>query len=300
MHVHTHKHTHTHTHTYLRTCTYIHMQAGAYQVLGNSIGKIIEREAFKLLVRVTGSHLYTCQNATAMAWGYSDGLIRALNDIGKYPRRIASIQVNASTNDSLPSIIHTGVNDITKIAQFIRWNGHYKVTNTWPNGDETGANAINGTEGLFFRPNLKEGDNLTAFIDDIQRSIHIKYVGQVNHIGMNTFRFEVENSTFLSAFNFPENSRWGSWSPDGLFYLGPTQHPELPVFGSKAHFLDGDPLLLDGVEGMEPPNRTLHDITVDVEPTTGATVQLKQILQVNVQVNRTDEFKYDNYYTLVL
>ena len=265
------------------------LQVGAYQVAGSNITQTVEREFFKGLVLSTGSHLYTCQNATAMAWGYSDGLIRALNDIGKYPRRTASIQVNASTDDSLLSTIHTGVNDITKIAQFIKWNGHYENMDTWPNGD--GANAINGTEGLFFRPNLKKGDNLTAFIQDIQRSININYVGQVDHIGMNTFRFEVENSTFLSAFNFPENSRWGSWSPDGLFYLGPTQHPELPVFGSKAHFLDGDPLLLDGVEGMEPPNRTLHDITVDVEPTTGATVQLKQILQVNVQVNRTDKFK---------
>ena len=40
---------------------------------------------------------------------------------------------------------------------------------------------------------------------------------------------------------------------------------EVPAFASKPHFLDGDPSLLQDVKGLHP-NRTKHDIVVDIEP----------------------------------
>ena len=193
------------------------------------------------------------------------------------------MQVNNSADDRNPSIIHTGVKDVSKVGQFVQWNGRKELT-IWPN--KTGANDINGTEGFFFRPNLVEGEGLTAFVDDIQRSIDLVYLQHVKPLGLKAFRYGIDNRTFKSAFTEPENARWRSWCPDGLFYLGPTQPKEIPVFGSKPHFLDGDPLLLDSVTGLGP-NRSKHDTVIDVEPTTGANLNFRRQLQINVQVNKT-------------
>ena len=242
------------------------------------------------IIELFGTELYICQEATALAWNYTDSFVQALHQIGQYPSKFVHIQVNDSIEDRNESIIYTGVKDITKIGQFVQWNGLEELT-IWSNG--TGANDINGTEGLFFRPHLKEGDELTAFIDDIKRSVNIAYTGTADVLGLKAFSYGIENNTFKSAFTYPENSRWESWCPDGLFYLGPTQAKEIPVYGSKPHFLDGDPRLLDSVVGLEPPNREEHDTVIHVEPDTGANLGFKRQLQINMQVNKTEAGELD-------
>eukprot|EP00118_Oscarella_pearsei_P013738 m.113112 g.113112 ORF g.113112 m.113112 type:complete len:61 (+) comp37448_c0_seq3:776-958(+) len=46
------------------------------------------------------------------------------------------------------------------------WQGKTKL-DLW---NSTYANMLNGTEGFFFRPGLKVGDNVSVFIDDLFRS----------------------------------------------------------------------------------------------------------------------------------
>ena len=245
------------------------------------------RTALRALITTSGAKLYTCQKARALAWNYTDSFLKELHFAHQYPSKFVNLQVNNSINDSYISTIHTGVKDIAKIGEFEQWDGLKKL-HTWPNGDLTGANYIRGTEGFFFRPNLKRGENLTAFVDDIQRSIDLVYQKEVHPLGLTGFRYGIDNKTFLSAFSEPQNARWGSWCPDGMFYLGPTQAKEIPVFGSKPHFLDGDPLLMDSVKGLRQ-NRTKHDTVIDVEPNTGANLNFARQLQINVQVNKTEK-----------
>ena len=244
----------------------------------------------------TKAKLYICQPATDLAWHYNDSLVHKLhsNAILKelkmnYPLEYVSIQVNNSANDTNPSIIKTGVDNITNLGQYIQWDGHRDTVDIWPGKT---ANDINGTEGLFFHPNLKEGEPLQAFKDDLVRTMDLVYSGKVNHLGLEAFRYTLANNTFESAFTNPDNARWGSWCPDGLIYLGPTKWPVVPVFGSKPRFLDGDPLLREQFEGVPEPNRAVDDTLVDVEPITGVLVSLRQQLQVNIQVNRSDDYRY--------
>ena len=220
-----------------------------------------------------------------MVWGYTDSFIQAISALGLYPQNYISIQTNDSSDDAKPSIINTGMPDITQVGQFIRWNGRREL-GIWQEGSE--ANEIRGTEGLFFKPNLQEGEKLTAFVDDVVRSFDLQFEGRVDRLGLTAFRYGIDNSTFKSAFNEPKNAQYFSWCPDGMFYLGPTQVVEVPVFGSKPHFLDGDPLLLESVRGLNP-NRAEHDTVIDVEPTTGANVNFQRKLQVVVQVNKTEK-----------
>ena len=241
------------------------------------------------------AELYVCQPATPLAFNYTDELIEELNSNGilrivdlNSPRADVSIQVNNSANNSLPSTINTGVGDINNIGQYVQWQGNVGEIQVWPNG--MGANDINGTEGLFFHPFLQEGEEVQIYVDDTFRSFTLVQTDTVNRMGVDAFRFMFVNSTFESAFTNPENARWGSFNPDGLFFLGPTQVPVVPVFGSKPHFLDGDPALLEKVNGLNP-NRSLHESFLDVEPTTGANVQVQIQIQINAQVNRSEDIE---------
>lgn len=143
-----------------------------------SMGSVKKEVAILYLGWLFGnSHakLYVCQPASKLVWKYSDDLIHALHTaLGlklehlNYPRDYISIQLNDSVNDTRPSAIYTGVQNISRIAQFAQWDGHgASKLGIWPG--ET-ANFVNGTEGLFFRPNLQEGTPLQSFVDDVVRS----------------------------------------------------------------------------------------------------------------------------------
>ena len=247
------------------------------------------------IINDAGAQVHVCQLATDLAFHYSDELVRRLNsDLVlkafnlSYPRNYVSIQLNNSVDNSLPSTINTGAKDVNSIGQYVQWHGNVKELMVWPNG--MGANDINGTEGFFFHPFLQEGEEIEVFVDDIYRSLRLKHIDTVDLMGIEAFRFTLVDSTFQSAFTNPENERWGSWNPDGLFYLGSTQDPAVPVFCSKPHFLDGDSMLLEKVDGLRP-NQELHESYLDVQPSIGANVQVGIKLQVNVQVNQSTVVK---------
>lgn len=257
----------------------------------NILGDNILRGIF----RRTGANLYVCQQATPLAWNYTDPLIQELNQnialraTGmNYPRTFVNIQFNNSINNSFLSVIHTGVQDIDKIGLFEQWKGNEGSLSIWPNG--MGANAINGTEGLVFSPLLTENDTLAVFSDDAFRTFKLVRTDTLELMDIRAFRYEIKNSTFESAFTNPENARWGSWNPDGLVFLGPTQDPIVPVFGSKPHFLDGNPVLREKVDGLVP-NRSRHETALHVEPLTGANVQFAIRIQINVQVNQSSDYE---------
>ena len=268
------------------------MIGGNFALLGPLIDTVSEA-LLQGIIDGADAQLYICQPATALAFNYTDELVQDLNSNLilravnlNYPRTDVSIQLNNSANNSLPSTINTGAGDIDSIGQYVQWQGNVEEIMVWPNG--MGANDINGTEGLFFHPFLQEGEEVEIFVDDTYRSFRLVQVDVVDQMGIEAFRFKFVNSTFESAFTNPENARWGSWNPDGLFFLGPTQNPVVPVFGSKPHFLDGDPILLEKVNGLNP-NRELHESFLDVEPTTGANIQVQIQIQINAQVNQSSE-----------
>lgn len=251
-------------------------------------GRVVLREIF----RDTDAKLYVCIPAGQLAWNYTDALVNALHtNLGlrvaglAYPRCCINLQLNNSINDSRPSIIRTGVRDIDRIGEFVQWNNQTKL-DIWPGPT---ANDINGTEGLFFRPNLQEGEPLMAFVDDVIRSFDLQQEGRVRHRDLEAWCYVLDPNTFLAPSNYPPNARWGDWEFDGLIYLGVIQYPTVPIYGSKPHFLDGDPALREKVIGMDP-DRSLHETNIDVEVFTGANIQFRRQLQINVRAERNDEF----------
>jgi len=226
------------------------------------------------------------QSVKSLLWGYTDSFIKYLHKLHQLPVSSIAIQVNNSAEDRNISTINTGASNVSQVGQFSQWNGNHTL-DIWF-GPE--ANKIGGTEGFFFKPHLKETDNLTAFVDDIMRSIDLVFQRKVDHLGIEALRYVIDNTTFKSAFSEPKNGQYGSWCPDGLIFLGPTQVVrDTPVFGSKPHFLDADPLVQAAVSGLMP-DRDKHDTVIDIEPTTGANIYFHRQLQINAQVNRTNDW----------
>lgn len=174
----------------------------------------------------TNPQLHICQPAAKLVFNYTDPLVEELHTNAwlrlanmNLPTNYVSIQLNASVDDSNPSIIYSGVEDIDKLAQFYQWNGKQKL-DLW---FDDYANTIRGTEGILFKPNLVEGEGLDVFVDNVYRSFPIINTGKRKIKGLETFRYEIPMSVFESAHTNPNNSRWGSWCPDGMFYIGVAQ-----------------------------------------------------------------------------
>ena len=174
----------------------------------------------------TKAKLYVCVPATDLIFHYSDSLVkklysdRVLKGMGQsLPLDHISLQQNNSINDTYLSIIHTGIDDTALTGQFVQWDGREEL-DLWPGKT---ANGINGTEGLIFKPLLEEGEDLEAFVDDVYRSFPLVYINTSSVLGLDVFRYELPNTVFQSAYQNPANARWGSWCPNGLFYLGAVQ-----------------------------------------------------------------------------
>ena len=167
-----------------------------------------------------------CVPATELVFNYTDELIQRLHtdpllrEIGKsLPTDYISLQQNDSINDTYPSIIHTGVDDPDLLGQFEQWDGKQEL-DVWPGPS---ANLINGTEGLIFKPNQHEDEQLEVFVDDVLRSFPLEYISSTSILGLPVFRYELPGSVFKNATTNPENARWGSWCPNGLLYIGAVQ-----------------------------------------------------------------------------
>ena len=63
---------------------------------------------------------------------------------------------------------------------------------------------------------------------------------------------------------------------------------------SWPHFLHGDPVLRQRVDGLEPPRRKDHEFYLDIEPQWGATLSAHAAFQFNVLVDRDSYSGFEN------
>lgn len=147
------------------------------------------------------------------------------------------------------------------------------------------ANDIRGTMGHQFRSGLRAGDSIPLFVPSIYRAIDLQNVNgeEVYVRKIKALRFRIPSSTFLNKTSLPANAAYWADGPDGLLNISACES-KASVLMSKPHFLQGDPALVTALVGLSPPDPALHDTTLDVEPITGATVQLAARLQINTLI----------------
>lgn len=186
---------------------------------------------------------------------------------------------------------YTGKDDINKIQWYKVWRGKTAVTH-WKGEEEV----FEGSSANNFAPGIDKDDELQVFSGSLERNILITYVKDVEVHGITTFDYTIPASTFESAAKNPANERYYT-SIDGLHNMTSAEllpgASGIPLFVSKPHMLEVDESVSSQVrmmtaggqviDGMQP-NPEIHDSYIRIEPISGAAIDFRKSLQLNIEL----------------
>jgi lysosome membrane protein 2 len=223
-------------------------------------------------------------------WGYDDHLLedvqKIIRDINKYlhkdipvPQSVMALQTNNSVNDSQGwSTVYTGKGNLSKIAWYKEWNNLTHINGWGADGGD-----LLGGEGVLFQPGLSRNDTVYAFISQLFRSGYFTYVEDTSIYGITLYRYSIPKEEMYNSSLNKANAKFYSFGLSGVLNLTTVFPMNAPVFASKPHFLDADPLFLANLTGLSP-NRTLHDSYLDIEPNTGGALRAAKRIQININI----------------
>ncbi|XP_055637429.1 sensory neuron membrane protein 1 [Toxorhynchites rutilus septentrionalis] len=205
----------------------------------------------------------------------SEGAVAPLNDT-HYRFSLFGLR---NGSDAGRFVVYRGVKNIRDTGRMVSYNGETEMDVY--DGDE--CNQYIGTDSTIFPPFLTKHDKLWAWSPDICRSLGAYYAGKSSYAGMPMSFFKLDLGDLK---NEPENHCFCRNPPDdcppkGTMDLAPCLGA--PLIGSKPHFLDGDPALLQGVDGLEP-NEDNHDIFIHFDLLSGSPVSAAKRLQFSLEL----------------
>ncbi|MCH8907703.1 MAG: CD36 family protein [Candidatus Heimdallarchaeota archaeon] len=182
-----------------------------------------------------------------------------------------------------PSTFMTGLDNIDEVGQYVKWRGNTTIT-VW-NEDEV----VRGTDASQFAPGVSSDDVLTAWVAELLRVVTFEYQEDAEIYDIDLLRFALADSVLASSTENPANAKYnqdltGMANMEAAFGI--------PLFVSKPHFLDTESSVSAGITGLSP-DAKLHDTFIDVEPTTGATMNAAKRLQISLFVETGDFFNTD-------
>merc|ERR1719322_706472 len=132
---------------------------------------------------------------------------------------------------------------------------------------EARCNSIEGKDPGTLSIGLTKADDLLLYFPNLCRKIPFRYQKTVEHKGAEAFRFSPIEQTFHNPQFEPDNSCYchgPSCLPSGVFDLGvgcPYPQAGNPVYMSWPHFLHGDSILTEAVDGLTPPDVNNHSLS---------------------------------------
>ncbi|XP_077194148.1 platelet glycoprotein 4 isoform X2 [Paroedura picta] len=223
------------------------------------------------------------QNRTVneLLWGYEDPFLK------KIPFPIESkVGIFLPFNETFDGIytVYNGKDDIKKTA-LIHSYKNKSTLSYW----EGPCDMVNGTDGASFPPFVKKDDMLHLFSSDICRSIYAEFDSDQVVKGIPLYRFIVPPGAFASPLVNPDNICFclektisKNCTLAGAMDISTCKEGK-PVVVTLPHFLYASEEILEHIEGMHP-NKQEHMTYLDVEPTTGFTLQFAKRLQINLVV----------------
>ncbi|CAG7718930.1 unnamed protein product [Allacma fusca] len=183
---------------------------------------------------------------------------------------------------------------LNEVGDVVSWKNLTKL-NFW-NSDK--CNSLKGrTDGTVFPPGITKSSVLEFFNPEACRSLSLVYERDQEVHGVLGYRFKFPDSMLEDPEKNYDNicycTEYDELDEDysvcpkrGVMDLSPCRE-DAPVFSSFPHFLDADPLYLEGVEGMNP-DREKHESYIVIEPKTGTVLRSSFKFQLNIQ---TDSLK---------
>ncbi|NWR66002.1 CD36 protein, partial [Bucorvus abyssinicus] len=232
-------------------------------------------------IKASKSSMLQNRTVKELLWGYKDPFLNKvpfpLNPV------LGVFYPYNGTSDGLYRV-YTGTEDIKKTAIIESYKNKRNLS-YW----EGYCDLVNGTDGASFPPFVKKNQKLRFFSSDICRSIYGVFQSKQEVKGIPLYRFAVPREAFASPVEVEDNYCFctdkvisENCTLAGVLDISACKAGR-PVFISLPHFLHASDSILNNVEGLSP-NEKEHDTFLDIEPTTGFTLQFAKRLQVNLLV----------------
>ncbi|KAI1286724.1 Lysosome membrane protein 2 [Halotydeus destructor] len=188
--------------------------------------------------------------------------------------------------------INSGVSNVLNLNTVEAFRGRRTV----PHWSGATCNAINGTDGSSFHPQVTREEILYMFNADLCRSLYFDYDHDSQVRGIPTYKFSLPDSFFQAPSRRPDNECFCT-QPEGLKsklcqidgILDISQcRKGAPVVISAPHFFQGDAELLQNVSGLHP-DRKLHETFVEINPLTGLVMNAARRIQININVKHSPD-----------
>jgi len=223
--------------------------------------------------------------------------------------------------------INSGKYQFDLYNQITEFNGMTRLPENWwygfgptPSAHASGVRGIChdiiGADGISYPPEaITKEDPIWIFNDQLSRSIWLDFMQEVDVDGVTTYQYSPKPEVF--AMTNPDNfcycprveqcakvdeGKEDAWDIsecqnktlkleaciDGLLDLQGSYG--VPIIMSTPHFLDAHEDLPKAIDGVEP-NREKHITYLNIEPTTGMSLQAHKRIQVSVPVAYSKYFK---------
>ncbi|KAM9650958.1 platelet glycoprotein 4 isoform 1-T4 [Trichechus inunguis] len=233
------------------------------------------------LIKKSKSSMFQTRTVKELLWGYKDPFLSLV----PYPIN-TTVGVFFPYNNTADGVykVFNGKDDISKVAIIDTYKGK-KNLSYWPGY----CDMINGTDAASFPPFVEKTRVLQFFSSDICRSVYAVFGSEINLKGIPVYRFVLPPKAFASPLQNPDNQCFctetivsKNCTSYGVLDIGKCKEGK-PVYISLPHFLYASSDVMEPIEGLHP-NEEEHRTYLDVEPTTGFTLQFAKRLQVNLLV----------------
>ncbi|KAG5889692.1 hypothetical protein JTB14_010030 [Gonioctena quinquepunctata] len=253
----------------------------------NNMGYFVQK-AISVMLSMGKFKPFVTLTADELVFGYDDQLVSLAHQF--YPKRkrpAEKMGLLINRNGTLPEIhnINTGSTGMEEFGLITRLNGR----DVLPFWKEDPCNELRASEGSFFPPRYYTNADIVHIYDkDLCRSFPLQYRGPVTKHGISADLFTPPETIFESVDKYPDNKCYCPANeycpPKGLQNISPCQF-DAPVYLSFPHFLDADPSLIAGFEGLSPV-REKHQTYFKIQPKLGVPVEGKIRAQLNLKVEQ--------------
>ena len=198
--------------------------------------------------------------------------------------------------------VNTGRMELKRKGWVEQYNGDNQL-HWWRPG--TSCDRVGGQDGGTLYPGARMEDDLQIFVSLMCRRIGLKFEKNVEHEGINTFRF-VPPPNALGSHDDDDGVRRNEDNKcycmkdqgfdcyqSGVFNMAPCKAtPDLPTGApialSYPHFYQAHPRYQEAVVGLKP-DKEKHQFYVDIVPELGVPLAIRPRLQLNVVINQDSD-----------